>query len=121
MANKKIHRARVTRRKESPIERFLNLGIAFYNKKQVLYKGDNSLWFAIQAWDKYEYPNFYEYMNKCIEYDKLHNNHKRIKEWQELLSQELTIVEMQKWSEEEYRKDWNRLMAEVQHQINNEG
>lgn len=60
-------------------------------------------------------------MNKCIEYDKLHNNHKRIKEWQELLSKELTIVEMQKWSEEEYRKDWNRLMAEVQHQINNEG
>lgn len=54
MANKKIHRARVTRRKESPIERFLNLGIAFYNKKQVLYKGDNSLWFAIQAWDKYK-------------------------------------------------------------------
>lgn len=119
MANKKIHRARVTRRKESPIERFLRLGIALSNRHQVLYSEDNSLWFAIYTWDKYICSDFYEYMNECIEYDKLHKNHKRIKEWEKLLGEGLTVEQMKQWADEERKKEWSQLMTDIEHEIAN--
>lgn len=121
MTKKKISRARVTRRKETPIDKYFRLGLAMCNRHQVSYGSDNSLWFGILTWNKYSKTkiDLYDHMEKVMEYDKSHKNHKRIKEWQELLTQELTVDEIVKWANEEFNREWSKIMSDIDNQIKN--
>lgn len=107
-------------KKDNSIDRYLKLGRSFYNKKQVLYKGDDSLWFAIYIWNKCLCDDFYEYMDQCMDYDKLNNNYKRTREWKELLSKNMSIEQMKYWAEQEYKKEWSKLMNSIQEEIKRE-
>ena len=119
MNKKKIARARVTRRKETPMDKFFRIGLAMCNRYKVTYGSDNSLWFGILTWNKYSKIDLYQHIEKVMEYDQLHKNHKRIEEWQELLSQGLTVDEIVEWAESEYDREWNKLMTDIDNQIKN--
>lgn len=87
------------------------------NRHEASYGSDNSLWFGILTWNIYSKIDLYQHMEKVMEYDQLHKNHKRIKEWQELLLQDLTADEIVKWANEEFNKEWSKIIADIDNQI----
>lgn len=122
MAKKKIQRARCTRKQKSAVEEFIGLGFAFHNKDKLEFRGHDSLWFALIAYNTYKYSasGIFKYMDRCMEYDRIHKNLKRIKAWEELKSHNLSAEEILDFGEEEYKLQYKKLMADVKQQIEKE-
>lgn len=122
MAKKIIQRARSTRKQRSAVDEFIGLGFAFHNKGRLEFKGHNSLWFALIAYNTYKYSvdGIFEYMDRCMKYDHVHKNFKRIQEWEELKEKNLSAEEILDFGKEKYKKEWKKLMADVKQQIEKE-
>lgn len=103
--------------KENPIEEFLNLGLAIFNRHQFKYKGHRSLYYAILSFNKYKDKDLFAYMDECIKYDETIGNKKRIQEWNQLKESGLSVNEILLWADEEYNKELERLTKEVQIEI----
>lgn len=115
MAQKRIQRARITRKKEHPFDRFLYLGIGKWKQIDELYKREESL-FLVLLWLENKFRknlNLFDEMKKVIEYDQKVGNKQRIELWLQLKEKDMSQSEILRWAHSQFSVEVDRLIKEV--------
>lgn len=100
-----------TSNKEKATDKFLRFMFLINNKSRFGYKGDNSLWYALISFNKYNRSSLREYIKQMKKYDHNIGNHKRISEFEEI--EHLSDKEILDYGQRKYDEFWKKINKEI--------